>query len=82
LLSARILVQASEKANLEARKHRKVIDKDFSSTPWQEGQLAIHNSAAQQELSQTCLNYALQARNLDTKFHNSQLKDYVNSAVL
>ena len=32
-----------------------------------------HNSVAQREQSQTCLNYAEQARNLDTQYHNSKL---------
>ena len=37
------------------------------------GQLTIHNSAAQREQSQIYLSYAEPARNLDTKYHNSQL---------
>ena len=36
-------------------------------------QFTIHNSAAQREQSQACLSYAEPARNLDTKYHNSQL---------
>ena len=34
-------------------------------------QFTIDNSAAQREQSQTCLNYAEQARNLDMEYHNS-----------
>ena len=36
-------------------------------------QFTIHNSAAQREQSQIYLSYAEPARNLDTKYHNSQL---------
>ena len=45
---------------------------DFYYFCKENSQFTIHNSAAQREQSQACLNSAEPARNLDTKYHNSQ----------
>ena len=44
-------------------------------------QFTIHNSAAQREQSQIYLSYAEPARNLDTKYHNSQFTISSGAAV-